>query len=190
MGSIDALIGALEQYEGTLVFISHDVHFIRAMAKTVLHIDSGRLTPYAGDYQYYLDKTKAASARDALTATLTNHQPTALSATTGQKPGGNRTKEQKRAEAQARQQRSQRKKELEARISAIESELASKEKRNTEVVTTLQDSAVWGDPAKAMSLQGEHDELAAAIEKLTSQWETLTSELEALTTKPEEAEQD
>ena len=52
VGSIDALIGALQQYEGTLIFISHDVHFIRAMAKTVLHISAGLLTPYAGDYQY------------------------------------------------------------------------------------------------------------------------------------------
>src|SRR5881398_3330502 len=38
MSSIDALIAALEQFEGTLVFISHDVHFIRAIATSVLHI--------------------------------------------------------------------------------------------------------------------------------------------------------
>ena len=38
IGSIDALIGALKQYHGTLIFISHDVHFIRATATSVLHI--------------------------------------------------------------------------------------------------------------------------------------------------------
>ena len=77
VGSIDALIGALEQYEGTLIFISHDVHFIRAIATSVLHINAGQLTPYAGDYQYYLDKSKATSERAALTAGagLTNLQP-------------------------------------------------------------------------------------------------------------------
>ena len=68
VGSIDALIGALKQYHGTLIFISHDVHFIRAIATSVLHINSGRLTPYPGDYDYYLDKSKARSARTALTA--------------------------------------------------------------------------------------------------------------------------
>jgi ATP-binding cassette subfamily F protein 3 len=68
IGSIDALIAALHQYEGTLIFISHDVHFIRAMATTVLHISAGHLTPYAGDYQYYLDKSCATSERAALTA--------------------------------------------------------------------------------------------------------------------------
>jgi ATP-binding cassette subfamily F protein 3 len=91
VGSIDALIGALKQYHGTLIFISHDVHFIRAIATSVLHITAGpvqssqlatperlakagpagaggQLTFYPGDYDYYLDKSKATSARTALTA--------------------------------------------------------------------------------------------------------------------------
>ncbi len=80
VGSIDALIGALKQYHGTLVFISHDVHFIRAIATSVLHISAspartassdrirGQLTFYPGDYDYYLNKSKATSARTALTA--------------------------------------------------------------------------------------------------------------------------
>ncbi|MBM3852578.1 MAG: ABC-F family ATP-binding cassette domain-containing protein, partial [Verrucomicrobia bacterium] len=56
--SIDALIGALQAFEGTLVFISHDVYFIRKIARQVLHVHRGRLTPYAGDYDYYLEKSK------------------------------------------------------------------------------------------------------------------------------------
>src|SRR2546423_1429178 len=68
VGSIDALIGALKQYHGTLIFISHDVHFIRALANHVVHVNAGQLTHYPGGYQYYLDKTKALSARAALTA--------------------------------------------------------------------------------------------------------------------------
>ena len=68
IGSIDALIGALKQYEGTLIFISHDVHFIRSIADSVLHISAGKLSPYAGNYDYYLDKTRAVSARAALVA--------------------------------------------------------------------------------------------------------------------------
>src|SRR5205814_3667681 len=77
VGSIDALVGALGQYEGTLIFISHDVYFIRAVAKTVLHISAGKLTPYAGDYDYYLDKSRATSARAALTSgeKMQNLQP-------------------------------------------------------------------------------------------------------------------
>src|SRR5262249_60631714 len=68
MSSIDALAYALDQFEGTLIFISHDVYFIRALANHVVHVNAGRLTHYPGGYQYYLDKTKAQSARAALTA--------------------------------------------------------------------------------------------------------------------------
>ena len=55
--STDALINALRHYTGTLIFISHDVYFIREVARHVLHVQAGRLTPYAGDYDYYLDKS-------------------------------------------------------------------------------------------------------------------------------------
>src|SRR5471030_1836403 len=70
IASIDALVGALQSYEGTFIFISHDVYFIRALAKTVLHVHSGRLTPYAGNYDYFLEKSKATNARAALTSSL------------------------------------------------------------------------------------------------------------------------
>src|SRR5688572_8687969 len=62
MPSIDALVDALDQFEGTLIFISHDVYFIRALANRVVHVSAGKLTIYPGDYQYYLDKTAATRA--------------------------------------------------------------------------------------------------------------------------------
>ncbi|MDR1010421.1 MAG: ABC-F family ATP-binding cassette domain-containing protein [Opitutaceae bacterium] len=82
--SIDALITALKTYQGTLIFISHDVYFIRALAQNVLHINAGRLTPYAGDYDYYLDKSKATDARAALTTPgFTDARPPQAAATPG-----------------------------------------------------------------------------------------------------------
>src|SRR5437016_8538555 len=68
MSSIDALAYALDQFEGTLIFISHDVYFIRALANHVVHVNAGQLVHYPGGYQYYLDKTKAQSERAGLTA--------------------------------------------------------------------------------------------------------------------------
>ena len=82
MASIDALAYALDQFQGTLVFISHDVYFIRALANHVVHVNAGQLTHYPGGYQYYLDKTKAASERAALTATGGNAQNGATRAQT------------------------------------------------------------------------------------------------------------
>ena len=67
--TVESLTLALERYEGTLVFISHDVHFIRQIANKVLHVRSGQVVPYVGGYDYFLEKTGAAEdARAALTA--------------------------------------------------------------------------------------------------------------------------
>src|SRR6266850_6054805 len=67
--TVESLTLALERYEGTLIFISHDVHFISHLATKVLHVNAGEITPYAGNYDYFLEKTGALEdARAALTA--------------------------------------------------------------------------------------------------------------------------
>lgn len=67
--TVESLTLALERYEGSLVFISHDVHFIRKLATKVLHVNAGHITPYAGGYDYFLEKTGSLeNARAALTA--------------------------------------------------------------------------------------------------------------------------
>ncbi len=67
LASVDALIEALKQFEGTMIFISHDVHFIRALANHAVRVETGHLRHFTGGYQYYLDKTSQ-SARAALTS--------------------------------------------------------------------------------------------------------------------------
>ena len=67
--TVESLTLALERYEGTLVFISHDVHFIRKLATKVLHVNAGQITTYVGGYDYFLEKTGAVDdERAALTA--------------------------------------------------------------------------------------------------------------------------
>ena len=72
--SIDSLVNALKAYEGTLVFISHDVHFIRTLAETTLHIDRNEedttsiVTRYTGGYDYFLEKSGLADDRSAVTS--------------------------------------------------------------------------------------------------------------------------
>jgi ATP-binding cassette subfamily F protein 3 len=66
--SIDSLVSALKSYEGTLVFISHDVHFIRSLAETTLHINNGTVTRYSGGYEYFLEKSGLNDDRGAVTA--------------------------------------------------------------------------------------------------------------------------
>jgi ATP-binding cassette subfamily F protein 3 len=67
--TVESLMFALENYAGTLVFISHDVHFIRRLANKVLHVNNGQVRSYPGGYDYFLEKTESGEdARAALTA--------------------------------------------------------------------------------------------------------------------------
>ena len=185
IGSIDALIGALHQYEGTLIFISHDVHFIRAMATTVLHISAGQLTPYAGDYQYYLEKSKATSARAALTAgeQLTNSQPvapekTVSSSSVEKSPTPRKTKEQKRAEAEARQTKSRLKKEHEAKVADLEKRILALEARLAEITTELEKPETYQANGAAVNLSRESITVSATLEELIAEGLVLSSQNE------------
>jgi ATP-binding cassette subfamily F protein 3 len=183
VGSIDALIGALKQYHGTLIFISHDVHFIRAIATSVLHITAGpartggRLTPYPGDYQYYLDKSKATSARIALTAGSgspeVNGQKSEVRKQTA--PGSRKQKGQKRAEAEARNAISKAKREKDKRLHEIETQIAALEEQQRELVAALEDPAVYEVGGKAVAINRELSTVTDHLAQLTAQWENFTS---------------
>jgi len=68
--TVESLILALEKYEGTLVFISHDIHFIRKLANKVLQVRNGQVIPFLGGYDYFLEKSGigVTGERAALTA--------------------------------------------------------------------------------------------------------------------------
>jgi ATP-binding cassette subfamily F protein 3 len=68
--TVESLILALEKYEGTLVFISHDIHLIRKLANKVLQVRGGQVIPFLGGYDYYLEKSGLGvlGERAALTA--------------------------------------------------------------------------------------------------------------------------
>ena len=68
INSIDALVQGLKNYAGTLVFISHDVHFIRSLAETTLHVNNGAVTRYTGGYDYFIEKSGLDDDRAAVTA--------------------------------------------------------------------------------------------------------------------------
>jgi len=54
--AVEALVRALAEYEGTLVFISHDIYFVRSIANTVFEVKNGRIRKFPGSFDYYLEK--------------------------------------------------------------------------------------------------------------------------------------
>jgi len=178
MPSIDALIGALRQYEGTFLFVSHDVHFIRSLAKTVLHVDAGKLTPYAGDYDYYLDKTKAASAREALVAKLENHQPGIASAAAPEQPkrGMKEIREERRAESERRQAAARERREREKKVAELEAQILELENTQKELSAELEDPTAYHG-GRAIELNRQLAGVADSLERATAEWEKLAEAL-------------
>jgi ATP-binding cassette subfamily F protein 3 len=192
MASIDALIDALKQFQGTLVFISHDVYFIRALAQTVLHISAGNLTPYAGDYDYYLEKSGALSAREGTEAgeKLTDSRPAEAKPAAEAAPNrsGGKSKEQKRREAQERQATSAARKEVQARVEKMEQEIAALEKRHKEIVAEMESPETYQDAGAAVRLNRELLDHTNRLDRLNESWEDATAELAALNPKAEATE--
>lgn len=186
MPSIDALIGALRQYEGTLFFVSHDVHFIRALASSVLHIIAGKLTPYAGDYQYYLDKSGSRSEREALVAPG-DYRPEAASGVAEApraKMGLKEIKEQRRAEAEARKAANKAARDAAARLKSAEEEITSLESRQRELAAQLEDPESFKN-GRAFDLNRELADLQERLSKVMEEWERLS----ALVPAPEVTEE-
>jgi ATP-binding cassette, subfamily F, member 3 len=177
MGSIDAVIAALSDFTGTLVFISHDVYFIRALATKVLHVNAGRLTPYAGGYDYYLEKSKAVSARAALTAAgqpaaaLTNGRPAGSAS-----PASGGQKERRPNPGAAKQQVAEQKR----RVHALEQRIAGLESRQADLVAELERPTTYTTPGRAVTLNDDLRTTVAELEKTTAEWEAAASRVAQL----------
>ncbi len=179
--SIDALLTALNQYEGTIIFISHDVYFIRAVANLVVHVGDGELTQYAGNYQYYLEKTAASSEREALTAG--GKHGDAKSGLLTKKPKVN-NRERKRIEAEIRQANSRQRKEHQHAIQRLEKEIEELETRQSELTTELENPKTYDKSGRAQEVNRELSGVVHCLESLTSEWENSQAALTALHAPP------
>lgn len=182
MASIDALIYALQQFEGTLIFISHDVYFIKALSNHVVHVNAGVLTHYSGNYDYYLEKSKADSARSGLTAGGASGaaaKAAAAKAKAAEKQEDPR-KEQKRQKAQDRQARSDARKKQQKLVTELEQKIAGLETRQKELAAELEKPETYEKSGAAMSINRELSDVTAQVEQAHRDWESAAEKLESL----------
>jgi len=172
LASVDALIEALKQYQGTLVFISHDVHFIRALSTHVVRVEAGTLRHFGGGYQYYLDKT-AQSARSALTSSSFSKNLTAPRAVVPQVD----RKEQKRLEAAQRQARSNKKSEIQKRIATLEKEIADLEAKERDYAAELEKPETYHSGGRATQINRELAHVTDRLAAATAEWEKAGAQL-------------
>jgi ATP-binding cassette subfamily F protein 3 len=164
MASIEALIAALQQFSGTLIFISHDVYFIRQLSTHVVRVEGGRLTHYPGGYQYYLDKT----------AGQPEPAPVAAAPAAGARA---KDKGQKRLEAEERQARSRERKIHQSAVAQLEKEIQELEGRHKELAAELENPATYEKGGRAMELNREWQQTAHRLKELGQEWEQAATRL-------------
>jgi ATP-binding cassette subfamily F protein 3 len=183
IASIDALVDALKQFAGTLVFISPDVHFITALGNKIIHVADGKLTHYMGDYEFYLHKTASTSARAALTAGGTKQSKKAVKEAkkkakaeaqndNGQSSRGQGNKGQSPRAVMQKQQKV---------VKKIEDQIETAESRQAELTAELELPQTWGDQKRAADLNKELDASKQRSTELTAKWELEAARLEEVT---------
>ncbi|NBB78424.1 MAG: ATP-binding cassette domain-containing protein [Verrucomicrobia bacterium] len=179
MPSIDALIGALKDYQGTLIFVSHDVHFIRAIAQRTVQIQAGRVTGYAGDYDYYLRKSGAASEQSGLIAGLKNARPDGSAPGKGKRKAVS-AKERRRAAAEERKAAAKERRALEKRVARLEADIEQLETDQADISKALEDPSSYSDPASAKELNTKAARIAKYLTEKNYEWESAAEELNRL----------
>ena len=180
--SVDMLESALRNFPGTLVLISHDEHLVRSVANRVVDIRDGKMTVYDGDYDYYLfkreDLAQRASEHAAAPARPVERVAQERRVEADVREGGKKTREQRRAEAEARAALNRKLKKTKDRLKRVERELESKRARYDELMALMASEDLYADQDAFSSALGEYNELKQQLPALEDEWLDLSTTIE------------
>ena len=162
MTSKEILENAINNYTGTVLYVSHDRYFINQTASRILELTNTKLINYLGNYDYYQEK------KDELTATFA--------------PTITKTKEQKTVSANKqdyleRKAEASRIRKLKNDISKVEEQIKKYEDRLNELDDMVQDPDVATNSAKLNKISKEQNEISDKLDQLMEEWEILSDQL-------------
>lgn len=158
------LENAINHFEGTVLYVSHDRYFINTTAHRILDLTSQTMLNYIGNYDYYLDKKDAMEQAHLQTETKVSDVTASATATASD----TKLSWQQQKEEQARQRK------LEKELQAVETEIEELESDNEQIDTELSDPANGNDVAKLQELSKKRAENDARLEELMQRWESLS----------------
>ena len=156
MDSREVLEGALEDFDGTILAVSHDRYFINRVANRIIEMRPDGVKEYLGNYDDYLEKKRREEAgmEDALAGGMTKTQ----------------LDKQRRKERLMRES----KKVLEKQLEAAEKRVADAEAEIARLEARMSDPALYQNPEEARQVAQRHAELQAGMDALYEDWEEIS----------------
>ncbi len=163
MTSKEILENAINNYEGTVFYVSHDRYFINQTASRILELTNTKIINYLGNYDYYEEKREEltnifapANEKETKKATVSNGKQDYL---------------ERKAEAA-------RIRKLKNDISKVEKEIKKNEDRLNELDLLLEDPAISTNSAKLNEISREQNEISERLDELMDEWEILSDQLD------------
>lgn len=163
--SKEILEDALNGYEGTILYVSHDRYFINRTAHRILDLTEGQFVNYVGNYDYYLEKHDTVMAAIEASAPQNTDADNTVAAKVAESEVKLDWKAQKEEQARLRKKENDLKK--------CEEQIARLEARVSEIDTEMSDPAIGTQVAKLQELSKEQAACQKQLEKLYEQWEEL-----------------
>lgn len=162
MASKEILENAINNYTGTVLYVSHDRYFINQTANRILELTNTKLINYLGNYDYYEEK------KEELTATFAPKE---------EKAKAEKTTSSNKQDYLERKAEAARIRKLKNDISKVEEKIKKYEDRLNELDEMVADPSVSTNSAKLNEIGKEQNEISDKLDKLMEEWEILSDQL-------------
>jgi len=168
MQSVNILIQALEQFEGTFITVSHDRHFIKGVANKIWYIENHEIKEYLGTYDEYVDwKSKQVEIEEPKTPAP-------------KKEAAVQKETKKSASVEEANEAKKQLKKLEKEFEEVEGKILQLEEEKKQIEAVLADPGIYDRPADMESANAKYLSLTSQEKEYNAQWEKLAEKIEQL----------